>query len=85
MQLLHTFWSTLGSLGEYFKYTWVRVNQNSPMPFISDTKNEENEEGDSDIGMFEVQVCDVGTLQKLFLTRWWHVNTCSAQVIRSFN
>ena len=35
--------------------------------------------------MFEVQVCDVGTLQKPLLTRWWHVNTCDAQVIQSFN
>ena len=43
-----------------------------------------NEEGDSDIVMFEVQVCDVGTLQKPFLKRWWHVNTCAVQVIRYF-
>ena len=55
------------------------------MPFMSDIKNEENEEGGSDIGMFEVQVCDVGTLKKLFLTRWWHINTYDAQVIWSFN
>ena len=55
------------------------------MTFMSDVTNEENEEGNSDISMFEVQVCDVGTLQKPLLTRWWHVNTCDVQVIRSFN
>ena len=51
------------------------------MPFMSDIKNEEDEEGDSDNGMIEVQVCDVGTLQKLLLNRWCHVNTCATQVI----
>ena len=61
MQFLHTFWSTEEALGGYFKEIWVRVNPNSLMPFMSDIKNEENEEGGSDIGMFEVQVCDVGT------------------------
>ena len=35
--------------------------------------------------MFEVKLCDVGTLQKPFLTRQRHVNTCAAKVIRSFN
>ena len=55
------------------------------MTFMLDIKNEENEEGNSDIGMFEVQVCDVGTLQKLLLTKLWHINTCAAQVIRYFN
>ena len=55
------------------------------MPFMPDITNEENEEGDSDIGMFEVQVCDAGTLQKTLLTIWCHVNTCAAQVIWCFN
>ena len=55
------------------------------MPFMSNIKNEENEKSDSDIGMFEVQVCGVGNLPKPFLTRWWQVNTCAAQVIRYFN
>ena len=55
------------------------------MPFMSDATNEEHEEGNSDMGMFEVQVCDVGTLQKPFLIIWWPVNTCAAQVILSFN
>ena len=85
MQLLHTFCSTQEALGEYFKETWVRVNPNYPMSFMSDIKNEENEEGNSDIGVFEVQVCDVGTLYKPFMTIWWHINTCAAQVIRYFN
>ena len=85
MQLLNTVWSTQEALDEYFKETWVRVNPNSPMPFISDTKNEENEEGESDIGMFEDQVSHVGTLKIPLLTRWWHVNTCATQVIRSLN
>ena len=85
MQLLHMFWSTQEALGEDFKETWVIVNPNYPIPFMSDTTNEKNEEGDSDIGMFELQVCDVGTFQKPFLTRWWHVNSCAAQVIRYFN
>ena len=52
---------------------------------MSDIANEYNEEGGSDSGMFEVQVCDVGNLQKPFLMGWWNVNTCAAQVIRSFN
>ena len=68
MKLLHTFWSTQEAFGENFKETWVRVNPNSLMTFMSDITNEENEEGISDIFMFEVQVCDVGTLQKTFLT-----------------
>ena len=85
MQLLHTFWSKQEALGEDFKETWVRFNPNSPMIFMSDTINEENEDGNSDIGMFEVQVFDVGTVQKLFLMRWWHVNTCAAQIIGYFN
>ena len=83
--LLHTFWSTQEALGEYFKDIWVRVNPNSPMPFMSDIANEENKQGESDIGIIEVQVCDVGTLQKPLLTRQRHVNTCAAKVIRSFN
>ena len=33
------------------------------MPFMSDMTNEENYEGSSNIDMFEVQVCDAGTLQ----------------------
>ena len=40
MQLLHIFWSTQDSLGEYFKEIWVRVKPNSPMPFMSDITNE---------------------------------------------
>ena len=55
------------------------------MPFMLDIKNEENKEGNSEIEIFEVQACDVGTLQRIFMTRWWHVNTCAAQVIRYFN
>ena len=39
------------------------------MTFMSDITNEENEEGDIDIGMFEVQVFGVFTLQKLLMTR----------------
>ena len=38
--LLHMFWSTHEALGEDFKDTWVRVDPNSPMPFISDITNE---------------------------------------------
>ena len=79
------FWLTQEALGEDFKYTRVRVNPNSLVPFMAYITKEENEEGNSDIGMFEVQVCDVGTLQKPLLTRWRHVNNCSKQVIRSFN
>ena len=52
---------------------------------MSDITNEENEEGNSDIGMVAVQLCDVDTLQRLLLTRWRHVNNCAAQVIRYFN
>ena len=62
MILLHMFWSTQEALGEYSKDTWFIVNPNSAMPFMSDITNEENKEGNSDFGMFEVQVCDVGTL-----------------------
>ena len=40
MQLLHNFWSMEKALGEYFKDTWVRVNTNEPMTFISDISNE---------------------------------------------
>ena len=82
---MHTFWSTKEALGEYFKETWVIVNPNSPLPFISDITNEENEEGDSDNGIIEVKVCDVGTLHKQFLTIWWHANNCAAHVYRYFN
>ena len=42
MQLLHTFLSTQEALDEDFKETWVRVNPNSLMNFMSDIKNEEN-------------------------------------------
>ena len=55
------------------------------MLFMSDIKNEVNEEGESDIGVFEVQVCDVHTSHKPFMMRWWYVSTCVAQVIRSFS
>ena len=41
VQLLHNFWSTKEALGVNFKKTWVRLNPNSPMSFISDIKNEE--------------------------------------------
>ena len=36
MKLLHMYWSTQEALGEDFKETWVAVNPNSPMPFMSD-------------------------------------------------
>ena len=52
MQLFHTFLSTQEALGEDFKDTCVRVNPNYLMPFMSDITNEENEEGNSNIGMF---------------------------------
>ena len=39
------------------------------MPFMSNITNEGNEEGDSDNIMIKVQVWDVDTLYKLFLTR----------------
>ena len=55
------------------------------MPFMSDITNEENEEGNSDTSMIEVQVCYVGTLYKPLLMIWWNVNTCASQVIRYFN
>ena len=85
MQLLHMFWSTQEGLGEDFKEKWFRGNPNYLMPFMSDITDEENEEGNSDIGMFEVKVCDVGTLHKPSLTRWWNINNCAAQVIWYFN
>ena len=34
------------------------------MPFMSDITNDENEEGCSGIGVFELQVYDFGTLHK---------------------
>ena len=55
------------------------------MPFMSDIKNEENEEGDSDNIMIKVQVCDVVTLKRPFLTGYWHVDTCAAQFVSYFN
>ena len=55
------------------------------MPFMSDIKNEENEEGDSDNIMIKVQVCDVVTLKRPFLTGYWHVDTCAAQVVSYLN
>ena len=59
MQLLHMFWSTREAFCKDFKETWVRFNPNYIMLFMSAITNEE---GKSDIGMFEVQVFDVGTL-----------------------
>ena len=85
MQLLHMFCSIQEAICEKFKETWIRVNPNYLMPFMLEITNEENEESNSDIGMFEVQVCDVGTLKKPLLKRWWHFNTCSAQIIPYFN
>ena len=85
MQILHKLSSTQEALCEDFKDTYVKLNPNSPMPFMLDITNDENDKGDSDIGMFEVQVCDVITLQKPFLEIWWQVNTCAAQVIWYFN
>ena len=84
MQLLHMFWSTEKEIGEYFKDTWVIVNPNETIPLISDITNEENEQGDSDNGMIEVQLCDVGILKKPFLMRKWHINNCAAQVEHYF-
>ena len=40
VQLLHMFWSTQEALGEDLKETWVRVNTNSLVPFMSDITNE---------------------------------------------
>ena len=56
MKLLYMFQSTQDKIGKGFKYTWFRVKPNYLMPFIAYITNEENEEDDSDIGMFEVQV-----------------------------
>ena len=39
MRLLHMFSLTQEALGEDFKYTWVRVNPNYPMHFMSDITN----------------------------------------------
>ena len=85
MQLLHMFWSTHEIIGNYFKETWVGVNPNYPMPFMSDITDEQNEEFDSDNRIIELQVCDVGTFKKLLLKIWWHANTCAAQVVSYFN
>ena len=40
MKLLHMFWSMEEALGEDFKDAWVRLNLNTPMPFVSDITNE---------------------------------------------
>ena len=85
VQLLHMFWSIQEALDEYFKDTWVRVNPYYPMNFMSDITKEQNKDFDSDNRMIKVQVCNVGTLQKPLLTRWWHFNTCYAQVVCYFN
>ena len=45
IQFFHMFFSTDKALGGYFKETWVILNPNSPMPFMSDITNKENEEG----------------------------------------
>ena len=55
------------------------------MPFMSDITTEENEEGGSDNGIIKMKVCNVGTLQKALLLKWWHVNTFDARLIRYFN
>ena len=62
MQLLHIYWLNQEALGEDFKETWVRVNTYFSHAFHVRHWNEENEEVNSDIGIFEVQVCGVGTL-----------------------
>ena len=54
MLLLQKFWLTHEALGEDFKERRVRLNPNSPMTFMSDITNKENEEDDIDIGIFEV-------------------------------
>ena len=69
MRMLHTFLSTYEEIGKYFKDSWVTVNPNDPMTFMSDTKNEENKQDDSDNIMIEVQVCAVGAWQKMLLMR----------------
>ena len=43
MQLFHAFLSTEEALGEYFKETWVRVNPNDSVSFVSDITNGDNE------------------------------------------
>ena len=43
VQLFYTFWLTKEAIGEYFKYTWVKVDPNSTIPFMSDITNEVNE------------------------------------------
>ena len=35
VKFLHMFWSTQEELGEDFKETWIRVNPNYLIPFIS--------------------------------------------------
>ena len=62
MQLLHTIWSAQEKLGQDFKDIWIRVNPNYPVTFRGDLTNKENEEGDSDIVIFKVQVFYVGIL-----------------------
>ena len=85
MKSLHTFWSTHESLGEDFKDTLVNVNPNSLMLSLADTKDDKNKQGNRDNVVIEVKVCGVGTLNKLFLMRWSHINTCSTQIIQYFN
>ena len=85
MKLLHVFWLAYEALGGQFKETWVILNLNATITFISDIKNEDNEQGDSDNFIIEVKVCDVGTLQKPLLIRRRRINTFSAQVFQYFN
>ena len=66
MQLLQMFWINQEALGEEFKETWIRLKPNYTVPFMSDIKIEENEQGDSDNNTIKVQVCSVGTLKTLF-------------------
>ena len=97
MQLLHTCWSLQESLGEAFKETWVKINPSIPLPYMTDVygapwwgedqeqerRDQESEEQKSESQGSSIDTSDVGTVQKPLITRWWHVNICAAQILRS--
>lgn len=80
LQLLHTCWSAQEALGENFDNEWNRVNPDVRISRIVEVSEE-------DVALLTNLRHDEKNdkIQKPLLTRWWHVNVCALQVLRTYD
>ena len=82
LQLLHTCWSAQEALGENFDSEWNKANPHVRISRVVEVREE-------DVALLtdpSLQHDDRNDkVQKPLLTRWWHVNVCALQVLRTYD